>query len=1101
MKKSYRSLLFLLALIPSFTSAQLAPLITSWVTEGSGSYARIYETAAAETAGNSVTTWNRGAGVQAQPTYGGVSEVSYTATDVYVRSSGLGIHVMGPWYLNAQRTNLFPNYPSRRSVLYRIPRDPGTPPVTKVDTGLGSIGYFVDGVSMFDSRDAFSYSTANGADATPMTAFRGDDVWNRDAFVNESITFDAGNAHQAGNNYHYHANPPGLRHVLGDSVEYDAVANQYTEVFNGMHSPILGWVEDGYPVYGPYGYDDPTVGSASQVVRRMGTGYQKRDGTNGSVNLNVTGRTTLPQWVNTFAGTPTALAANRFGPVVSGAHTLGHYLEDYAYLGDLGFTFGVDFDLDAHNGRFCRTPEFPQGTYAYFVSVAADGTPVFPYNIGRYYYGNPSSGNVATVPAGAVTYAKGGPEAPASLELIADDPGPGDITVQWSGVEGGSYQVDRSENLRQWQVLAQGVNAPGGVGDVADPQAMAARYQAYRNRLTGVAPFDDAGFNFVPPVDPFTTLTISLSGGAPSDLSVGPTSLLFNGQPVVYLDRPGQHEIRFQVMLDGLPQGDYTIEATFPGVAGPQTGSYNVIGNPNILLLIVDDWAVDSSPLDNPGGRVANMPTLASLAASGVRFTQAYAQPVCSPTRATIITGRHPFRHGVGNPTTDNALDASELTLPEVFTLAGAPHAMGSFGKWHLGGGANGPSVIGGWDKFAGILQGGVQDYFDWTKNEDGNNTQNFTTYTTSDQVNEAVEYIGLQGTNSWFVWMGFNAPHDPFHVPPIGLAPPGGYSTQAVGESTNEYNYRLMLEALDTEIGRLLASVDLSRTDVILLGDNGTPGQVVQAPFSNNHAKSSLYQGGTHVPMVMSGPSVTLPPNSTSDTLVHCIDLFSTILEIAGIDEAATIPGGTTIDSTSILPILQGNDNGDRCVVVEKFGDTGGNGRGIILDDYPDYKLIVFGDKDSTIDVPTFEFYNITTDVNEQTPLAPSANQAAYDALIAKDAALGGGYSDQPTGPMDIIYIELFDPAGPPPIPTLQNPNGNPINPTSITIDGVAGAFIERVNQGADLSDEGDDMPDVDWVKVRMSPPNGPYTSATVNFTIQGNPRSFDSQQIVVKP
>ena len=71
------------------------------------------------------------------------------------------------------------------------------------------------------------------------------------------MTFDSANAHQAGSLHHYHANAPAIRHLLGDSVDYEAGANAYTENFNGGHSPILGWVSDGHPIYGPYGYGDP----------------------------------------------------------------------------------------------------------------------------------------------------------------------------------------------------------------------------------------------------------------------------------------------------------------------------------------------------------------------------------------------------------------------------------------------------------------------------------------------------------------------------------------------------------------------------------------------------------------------------------------------------------------------------------------------------------------------------------------------------------------------------------------------------------------------------------------------------------------------------
>ena len=161
----------LLIRLPSVLQSE--PALTSWLTKKSGQYARIYETLEDQSNRNAVTTWNRGAGVQALPTYAGVHEISYTATNIFIRSTGLGFHVMGPWYRNEEKTDLFGNYPANRAVTYRIPRTPTTPPNPKVATGLGAIGYFVDGIAMFDSRDAFSYSYDNGSDARPGSGFAG----------------------------------------------------------------------------------------------------------------------------------------------------------------------------------------------------------------------------------------------------------------------------------------------------------------------------------------------------------------------------------------------------------------------------------------------------------------------------------------------------------------------------------------------------------------------------------------------------------------------------------------------------------------------------------------------------------------------------------------------------------------------------------------------------------------------------------------------------------------------------------------------------------------------------------------------------------------
>ena len=117
----------------------------------------------------------------------------------------------------------------------------------------------VDGVSVFDIRDAFFWNgTADVA---------GTGSWNRDAFVNEGVTFDNAGAHQAGINHHYHANPIALRHLLGDHVDHDAAANTYTEGAGAVtrHSPIVGWVRDGLPIYGPYGYSNVASSTDSLV--------------------------------------------------------------------------------------------------------------------------------------------------------------------------------------------------------------------------------------------------------------------------------------------------------------------------------------------------------------------------------------------------------------------------------------------------------------------------------------------------------------------------------------------------------------------------------------------------------------------------------------------------------------------------------------------------------------------------------------------------------------------------------------------------------------------------------------------------------------------
>ncbi len=472
--------------LPAQSTTPSDPRITSWYATPSGRYARLYETDAAKNAGTSVTTWSRGQGTQSTPSYAGVMQVSYSDTWVYLRASGLGYHVMGPWYLNAAHTQLFGNYPANQNVLYRIPRTPAVAG-TKTLTPGGAIGYGVDGVAIFDNRDTFSYTNASASDASPQGGGRGDGIWNRDAYVNEGVTFDPAYAHQAGSNYHYHANTPALRYLLGDNVDYNAATRSYAEKTTAptRHSPILGWMADGYPLYGPYGYASPL--DATSGVRRMTPGYAKRDGSNGMTNLNVTGRTTLPAWASRAQNRSATLGANQYGPAVGTTNfTLGHYLEDYDYLGEFGRVQGTDFDLDLYNGRFCVTPEFPQGTYAYFLTIEADGTPKFPYILGRWYYGTPSGGAVTAINETVQEYVRGGQAQAIAVAATATS---GGVVVSWNSVEGGTYAVATSSDGSSFTPLAGGVTSAG----LTTTYTTATTAAFYRVTLTALATYDTRG--------------------------------------------------------------------------------------------------------------------------------------------------------------------------------------------------------------------------------------------------------------------------------------------------------------------------------------------------------------------------------------------------------------------------------------------------------------------------------------------------------------------------------------------------------------------------------------------------------------------------------
>ena len=389
----------------------------------------------------------------------------------------------------------------------------------------------------------------------------------------------------------------------------------------------------------------------------------------------------------------------------------------------------------------------------------------------------------------------------------------------------------------------------------------------------------------------------------------------------------------------------------------------------NILLIIADDYGVDSSSLYNTNSSASLPPTpaIASLAQSGVLFRNAYAYPVCSPTRSCLITGRYGFRTGIGDVIVGAAspmLTAAEFTLPEAFAAnASLGYQLAHFGKWHLNNAPASPNTIGRWPHFAGSLIGALASYTNWSKTVDG--VSNITTnYATTDLVNDALAWIQGQGTKPWFAWIAFNARHTPLHKPPNNLCP--HYTTLSGTAADINAHPRLyfeaMVEAMDTEMNRLLAGVDRANTHILFLGDNGTAGQVIQPPFPSTRGKSTLYEGGIHVPFIIAGPAV-VNPGRTNTTLVNAVDVFATTLDLAGINMSNTVPAGVTLDSKSLVPTLQSNTRLSRYAYAEIFGSniaTNEGGRALRDDQF---KLLRFSDRHE-------EFYDLTSDPYEATNL-----------------------------------------------------------------------------------------------------------------------------------
>jgi hypothetical protein len=290
------------------------------------------------------------------PVYGSIAaniqSVSYTATTSYVKSQGIPSYNVGPWSNN-------PNTPSAQNKTWAITLSPTNNTGAKTTTGLGVIGIWSNGVGIFNPMDGYYWNSSTNAIAQGMG------TWNRNAYIFEGVSFDAclGHPNQTGA-YHNHVIPKCL----------------FAATDSSAHSPIIGYAFDGFPIYGPYAY---TNVNGTGAIKRMVPSYKLTTAT-------------------TRASGPSMSTAVTIAGVAS-TYYAGTFLEDYTYSAGLG-------DLDQYNGRFCVTPEYPAGIYAYFVTVDPAGKPIYPYVLGPQFYGVVPSGNTGpggganTIPAGATTY-------------------------------------------------------------------------------------------------------------------------------------------------------------------------------------------------------------------------------------------------------------------------------------------------------------------------------------------------------------------------------------------------------------------------------------------------------------------------------------------------------------------------------------------------------------------------------------------------------------------------------------------------------------------------------------------------------------------------
>ncbi len=338
---------------------------------------------------------------------------------------------------------------------------------------------------------------------------------------------------------------------------------------------------------------------------------------------------------------------------------------------------------------------------------------------------------------------------------------------------------------------------------------------------------------------------------------------------------------------------------------------------PNILLVIADDMGLDASPCHPTGGEKPNMPVLEALCAGGLVFDNVYAQPTCSPTRATILTGRYGFRTDVLHPAGgrfEGGIKLDELSVQRfIDDNAPVPYAHAVIGKWHLSDNQNGdadnPGMM-GVGFYSGFLSGTLPDYFDFPLTTNGI-TRQANTYATTLFTDIAIDWLSGQ-TGPWFLWLAHTAPHTPYHLPPAALHD-RDLDDDPAAIRTNPLPYYLAaLEALDRELGRLLDSLAppvRDNTVVVFIGDNGTPPRVAQQPYSRRTVKGTLFPGGINVPMVVAGAGVSRIGEREA-ALINTTDLFATIADLAGI-------GSTPAqDSISFKPLFEASSAGGRSIL-----------------------------------------------------------------------------------------------------------------------------------------------------------------------------------------
>jgi arylsulfatase A-like enzyme len=438
----------------------------------------------------------------------------------------------------------------------------------------------------------------------------------------------------------------------------------------------------------------------------------------------------------------------------------------------------------------------------------------------------------------------------------------------------------------------------------------------------------------------------------------------------------------------------------------------------NTILIIADDVSPDYFGCFSTTTDTAVAPNINALSQRAVRFSKVWASPICSPTRAGIFTGRYPFRTGVGQVITNATspqIDTAEMSIAKLLKwYAPQKYNTACVGKWHLNN--NQPSKrlnpnVMGYDFYAGNFNGAITDYYSWQRIKNGIQ-DTVATYATTQTINDAISWLDTMSTTKpFFLWVAFNAPHSPYHLPPANLCNTTGLTgiTSHINANPKLY-FKASIEAMDNEIGRLFqyltANNLMDSTNIIFMGDNGNANQVAQIT-NPAKAKNTIYDYGARVPFMVAGPAV-VNPNRASNELINTPDLFVTIAELCGFTNwKNAIPTSTKVDSRSFLPILKNQTSINRTwIFTEQFSSPAVASDGKTIRNQ-DYHLLRY-------DNGTEEFYNQTIDKEENNNLLVGAmtttDMSNYHFLCDSIISLTGSGTCKPLAINEIDFQDKID-------------------------------------------------------------------------------------------